>query len=118
MGLVIGFALDMTLIDSRAGVAASFAELNRELGTEIDGQLIASRLGPTLESEMAGYFPPDEIKAVCDRYREIYAELGPPGSSLLPGATSSVTAVEAAGRSHIGGDRQVRSQRAPVPRSS
>ena len=95
--LVIGFDLDMTLIDSRPGVAASFTALNRELGTEIDGDLIASRLGPTLETEMASYFPPDEINAVCDRYREIYAELGPAGSSLLPGATDAIKAVTAAG---------------------
>lgn len=95
--LVVGFDLDMTLIDSRPGVVASFSQLNRELGTEIDGELLASRLGPTLESEMASYFLPDEIKPVCDRFREIYAELGPPGSSLLPGATDSIAAVRAAG---------------------
>ena len=95
--LVIGFDLDMTLIDSRAGVIASFHELNRELGTQIDAELIASRLGPTLETEMAHYFPPEEITPVCDRYRAIYAELGPPGSSLLPGAADAINAVTAVG---------------------
>ena len=91
--LVVGFDLDMTLIDSRPGVIASFAALNRELGTEIDGALIASQLGPTLESEMAKYFPADEVDTVCDRYRAHYAELGPPGCSLLPGAAEAVNAV-------------------------
>ena len=95
--LVVGFDLDMTLIDSRPGVVASFVALNAELGTDIDGERIASQLGPTLESEMAKYFPPDEVDAVCDRYRAHYAELGPAGSSLLPGAAEAVRAVHAHG---------------------
>jgi len=93
--IVVGFDLDMTLIDSRPGVIASFDALNAELGTAIDGRAIAARLGPTLESEMAAYFPEAEVDPVCDRYRAIYAELGPPGSSLLPGAADAFTAVRA-----------------------
>ena len=95
--LVVGFDLDMTLIDSRPGVIASFDALNRALGTTIEGDAIAARLGPTLESEMAAYFPADELDAVCDRYREIYAELGPLGSSLLPGAAAAVASVRDGG---------------------
>ncbi len=91
--LVVGFDLDMTLIDSRPGVIATFDALNAALGTTIDGRDIANRLGPTLESEMAAYFPADVVDEVCDRYRAIYAELGPPGSSLLPGAAESFAAV-------------------------
>ena len=92
-GVVVGFDLDMTLIDSRPGVIASFDSLNDALGTTIDGRAIASQLGPALETEMANYFPPEEVDAVCDRYRAIYAELGPVGSSLLPGAAEAVAAV-------------------------
>jgi phosphoglycolate phosphatase len=91
--LLVGFDLDMTLIDSRPGVIATFDALNAELHTTIDGRAIAARLGPALETEMAAYFPADEVDAVCDRYRAIYAELGPPGSSLLPGAAAAVDAV-------------------------
>jgi phosphoglycolate phosphatase len=93
--LVVGFDLDMTLIDSRPGVIATFDALNAQIGTEIDGIAIAARLGPTLESEMAAYFPVDEVDAVCDRYRDLYAEIGPPGSSLLPGAADAFAAVRA-----------------------
>jgi phosphoglycolate phosphatase len=95
--IVVGFDLDMTLIDSRPGVIASFDALNAELGTAIDGRAIAARLGPTLESEMATYFPAAEVDPVCDRYRAIYADLGPPGSSLLPGAADAFAAVRARG---------------------
>ncbi len=99
--LVVGFDLDMTLIDSRPGVEASFDALNAELGTSIDGALLASRLGPTLETEMAAYFPAAEVAQVCDRYRAIYAELGPPGSFLLPGAAEAVAAVRDRGGTAI-----------------
>jgi len=99
--LVVGFDLDMTLIDSRPGVVATFVALNAELGTDIDGDAIAARLGPTLESEMAAYFAPHEIDPVCDRYRALYAELGPPGSSLLPGAAAAIDAVHARGARSI-----------------
>jgi phosphoglycolate phosphatase len=95
--LVVGFDLDMTLIDSRPGVVATFTALNAELGTAVDGAAIAERLGPTLESEMAAYFAVEEVPAVCDRYRELYATLGPVGSSLLPGAAAAFDAVHAAG---------------------
>jgi phosphoglycolate phosphatase len=101
MSLVVGFDLDMTLVDSRPGVEASFDALNAELGTSIDGARLASRLGPTLEAEMAAYFPAPEIGPVCDRYRAIYAELGPPGCSLLPGAAAAVAAVRDRGGTAI-----------------
>ena len=95
--LVVGFDLDMTLIDSRPGVAATFAELNRVLGTAIPGDELAERLGPTLEMEMAAFFAPPEIPAVCDRYREIYATVGVAGCSRLPGAEAALEAVTALG---------------------
>jgi len=93
----VGFDLDMTLIDSRPGVAATFAELNRVLGTAIPGDELAERLGPTLEMEMAAFFPPEEIPAVCDRFREIYATVGVAGCSRLPGAEAALGTVAALG---------------------
>jgi phosphoglycolate phosphatase len=95
--LVVGFDLDMTLIDSRPGVRATFDALNAELGMAIDGELLASRLGPPLEVVMAAYLPPDEVEPYCDRYRAVYAELGPPGSVLLDGAAEAVRSVRARG---------------------
>ena len=99
--LVIGFDLDMTLIDSRPGVADTFEALNRLLGTSIPGDQLSEQLGPTLETVLADYFPPDEIEGVCDHFRAIYADLGPKGSSLLPGALEAFEAVEAAGGKNL-----------------
>lgn len=92
----------MTLIDSRPGVAATYRALNARLGTSLPGDELAERLGPTLETELAAFFPPEEIDAVADAFRAIYAELGPPGSSLLPGALEAIAAVaDSGGRSLV-----------------
>jgi phosphoglycolate phosphatase len=97
MGPVVGFDLDMTLIDSRPGIAATLRAITAETGVPIDAELVVSRLGPRLEDEMAHWFPEDEVLPVSDRYRELYAVLGVPGTFALPGALDAVRAVRAAG---------------------
>ncbi len=96
-GQVVGFDLDMTLIDSRPGIITTFAALSRETGTFIDAELVASRLGPKLEDELAMWMPATDVDAAADRYRELYAEVGIPGTALLPGAADAVDAVRAGG---------------------
>src|SRR5918994_2022763 len=95
--LVVGFDLDMTLIDSRPGIVATLQALGSETGVAIDAELVVSRLGPTLEEEMATWYPAEHVDTVSDRFRELYTDLGVPGCTLLPGATESVDAVAAAG---------------------
>jgi phosphoglycolate phosphatase len=95
--LVVGFDLDMTLVDSRPGVAATLEALSRETGTAIDAEVVVNRLGPKLEDELAEWMPADEVDAAADRYRELYVELGVPGTTLLPGAVDAVAAVREAG---------------------
>ena len=100
--LVVGFDLDMTLIDSRPGIVATVEALAAETGVAIDAPLVVSRLGPTLEEEMANWYPAEHVGTVSDRFRELYTDLGVPGCSLLPGAAESVAAVAAArGRSLV-----------------
>ncbi|NUV50253.1 HAD family hydrolase, partial [Streptomyces sp. CAI-78] len=47
-GPVVGFDLDMTLIDSRPGIGAAYRVLAAETGVPIDVDLVVSRLGPPL----------------------------------------------------------------------
>jgi phosphoglycolate phosphatase len=91
--LVVGFDLDMTLVDSRPGIATALEALARETGTPIDAALVVSRLGPRLETELAEWFVAAEVPAAADRYRELYKIVGVPGTSLLPGAREAVGAV-------------------------
>jgi phosphoglycolate phosphatase len=95
--LVVGFDLDMTLIDSRPGILATLAALAEETGVAIDGELVVSRLGPTLETEMAEWYPPERVADVSDRFRELYTEYGVPGCDPLPGAVDALAAVRRAG---------------------
>jgi phosphoglycolate phosphatase len=95
--LVVGFDLDMTLIDSRPGIGATLAALAAETGVAIDVELVVNRLAPTLEEEMANWYPAEDVPAVSDRYRELYTDLGVPGCALLPGAHEAVAAVAGAG---------------------
>jgi phosphoglycolate phosphatase len=95
--LVVGFDLDMTLIDSRPGIAATLEALSAETGVAIEADLVVNRLGPTLEEEMANWYPREHVEVMSDRFRELYTELGVPGCAPLPGARAAVDAVASAG---------------------
>ena len=55
--LVVGFDLDMTLIDTRPGFAACLIALGEETGVQFDVDGLVSRLGPPLDVMLAPYFP-------------------------------------------------------------
>jgi phosphoglycolate phosphatase len=94
--LVIGFDLDMTLLDSRPGIRKSMQVLAAETGVDIDAELVLSRLGPKIDVELAQWFPSEDVPAMCDRYRAHYYEHCVDGGTLLlPGARESVEAVRA-----------------------
>lgn len=93
----VGFDLDMTLIDSRPAILASFAETGRETGTAIDLDAVDRRLGIKLDDELAYWFPPDRIAAVAVIYRRHYLGLAERMTTVLPGAHEALAAVRAAG---------------------
>ncbi len=93
--LVVGFDLDMTLIDSRPGIQIVWDLLAAETGVPIDTELVVSRLGPPLTWEMANWFPADQVDAMVARYREIYPTHAITGSLPLPGVAESLAAIRA-----------------------
>jgi uncharacterized protein len=95
--LTVGFDLDMTLLDTRPGIGATYDALSAETGVPIDSALAVSRLGPPLTHELANWFPADQIEALAERYRAMYPELAIPPSFLLPGAREAMAAVRAHG---------------------
>ncbi|MGW4808946.1 HAD family hydrolase [Kitasatospora sp. NPDC004272] len=97
MALTVGFDLDMTLLDTRPGIKATYDVLAAETGTVIDSDLVVSRLGPPLAQELANWFPPERLDAVVERYRELYVEHALAPTLELPGALAAVAAVRAAG---------------------
>ncbi|WP_097868493.1 HAD family hydrolase [Streptomyces sp. rh34] len=95
--LTVGFDLDMTLVDSRPGIAAAYRALSAETGVPIDVDLVVSRIGPPLETELAHWLPADRVPAAADRYRELYPDHAIAPSTALAGARESVAAVRALG---------------------
>ncbi|WP_276617310.1 HAD family hydrolase [Nonomuraea zeae] len=93
----MGFDLDMTLADTRSGIAAVYDELSVRLGVRMDSAAIVRRLGPPLEMELANWLPVEEIAAAADLFREIYPDKGVPVHTAMAGAYEAVEAVRAGG---------------------
>src|SRR5262249_61974165 len=94
----VGFDLDMTLINSRPAILASFAEVAREMGTPIDLDAVDRRLGGKLEDELAFWLPPEQVTAAAGIYRRHYLRLAEPMTTVLPGAREALAAARPAGR--------------------
>ena len=93
----IGFDLDMTLIDSRPGIAAAYRELTARTGVHVDADLAVSRLGPPLRTELAYWFPAEQIEDAVVTYRALYPEYAIGPTVPTPGALDALAAVRAAG---------------------
>ncbi|MDQ4132070.1 MAG: haloacid dehalogenase-like hydrolase [Actinomycetota bacterium] len=95
--LVVGFDLDMTLIDPRAGVASAMAALEAELGAGIDVQWATENLGPPAELILGRWLPPGSVDRAAWRYRELFEEVGLATTKAMPGAVDALQAVRNAG---------------------
>ncbi|QIX25737.1 HAD family hydrolase [Nocardioides sp. JQ2195] len=76
---VVGFDLDMTLIDTVPGFSATLVALGLELDVDFPVETLTARLGPPLGSMLEEYLSADRIPAAVDRFRELY-----PGSAITP----------------------------------
>ncbi|WP_340537076.1 HAD family hydrolase [Nocardioides sp. GXZ039] len=91
--LVVGFDLDMTLIDTVPGFRAVLRALGEELGVDFPVEAMTAVLGPPLETILAPFLPPDEVAAAGDRFRALYPAYGVESVALLPGAREALAAV-------------------------
>jgi phosphoglycolate phosphatase len=89
----VGFDLDLTLADTRAGIAAVYDELGRRLGVPIDSADVISRIGPPLEHELTYWLPSEEIPAAAALYRSLYPVTAVPMTTLMAGAVEAVAEV-------------------------
>jgi phosphoglycolate phosphatase-like HAD superfamily hydrolase len=95
--LVVGFDLDMTLVDSRAGIAYGLRGLAAETGRPIDVESIVARLGPPAEQALAPWFSVAEMPGALTRFRALMIAEGNRMCTPLPGAAAALAAVTAAG---------------------
>jgi pyridinium-3,5-biscarboxylic acid mononucleotide sulfurtransferase len=97
-GLVIGFDLDMTLIDTVPGFSAVLIALGDELGIAFPVDDMTSKLGPPLDHLLAEHLPPDQIGPAGDRFRALYPDHAVAPVPVFPGAHEAIAAV----RRHAG----------------
>jgi phosphoglycolate phosphatase-like HAD superfamily hydrolase len=99
--LVVGFDLDMTLIDSRRAILASWAALAAETGVPVDLAEVDRRLGAKLEDEIAQWFPANQRDAAVTSYRRHYLSVAAGLTTALPGARAALAAVRQAGEAAV-----------------
>ncbi|MFI7022993.1 HAD family hydrolase [Micromonospora sp. NPDC049900] len=95
--LTVGFDLDMTLVDSRPGIAATYRALTERTGVPVDAEVAVSRLGPPLRTEIAHWFPPDRVEEAVHAFRELYPAYAITPTVPLPGAVAALHAVRQRG---------------------
>lgn len=95
--LLVGFDLDMTLVDSRAGILATVRATLDEIGVAVPDDVLWSSIGVPMEDTMAAVVPSGDPVALTRRYRELFASTALPRTTLLPGAVAALDAVRAAG---------------------
>ena len=97
MTAAVGFDLDMTLIDSRQGIAATFRALTAQTGVFVDGDLAVTRLGPPLRAELAEWFPAADVEQAVTTYRSLYPKFAIGPTVPMPGAVEALAAVRELG---------------------
>jgi phosphoglycolate phosphatase len=93
----VGFDLDMTLVDSREGIAATYRELSARTGVRVDADAAVTRLGPPLRDEIARWYPLERVEEAVLAYRALYPAYAIAPSRALPGAYEALEAARAAG---------------------
>ncbi len=102
-GPVVGFDLDLTLVDSAAGIAAT---MRAALAVEQPGnwppgeptdEVLWPNIGIPLKAALRLVAPDADADQVAATYRRLYPQLGVPATVLLPGVADAFAAVRAAG---------------------
>ena len=91
--LAVGFDLDMTLIDTVPGFAATLRALGEELGVEFPVGEMTARLGPPLEQLLEPHLAAEAVGPAGDRFRELYVDHAVTSIPALPGAHEALAAV-------------------------
>lgn len=87
---VIGFDLDMTLVDSAAGIIASVQHVCASYGVPVASADIAATIGLPLDRVFPTWLPDEPYDVLLAAYREHYAENGVPLSVAMPGAVEII----------------------------
>lgn len=95
--LVIGFDLDMTLVDSAEGISEALVQVCADHGVSITLADALETIGLPLDQVFPLWLPELPYEQLLDEYRAYYGEFGIPKSVLLPGAKESIAAIHELG---------------------
>jgi phosphoglycolate phosphatase len=90
---VIGFDLDMTLVDSADAIVDAVAHTCRSYGADIDEAAVRAGVGLPLERVFPDYLPDVPYAEALELYRARYLSHGLAMQSLLPGAREALETV-------------------------
>ena len=91
--LVVGFDLDMTLIDTVEGFAATLTALAAELEVTFPVEAMSTRLGPPLAELLGEHLSEDRVGPAGDRFRVLYPDIAVLPTKAFPGAHDAIAAV-------------------------
>jgi phosphoglycolate phosphatase len=91
--LVVGFDLDMTLIDPRRSIRSAMGALADETGVDVDVEAVLATLGPPLETALSPWFAGEALERACGRFRELHGATLADQTDPMPGALEAVRAV-------------------------
>ena len=90
---VIGFDLDMTLVDSADAIVDSVAHTCRHFGGQVDEDVVRAGVGLPLDVVFPEFIPDVPYAEALEVYRARYLSHGLAMQTLLPGAHESLAAV-------------------------
>ncbi|PSK98258.1 phosphoglycolate phosphatase [Haloactinopolyspora alba] len=93
MGLVIGFDLDLTLVDSADGITAALVEAGRQMGATVEPETLRPLLGLPLDVTVRHFVDESRVAEMMALYRELYPGIGVPATKTLPGAREAVESI-------------------------
>lgn len=97
MTFVVGFDLDMTLVDSAEGITDALVKVFSDHGVEVSRDDVRNTIGLPLDMVFPLWLPDESYEQLLDEYRAHYGTYGIPKSVLLPGARDAVNAVHDVG---------------------
>ena len=95
--LVVGFDLDMTLVDSAQGISEALVAVCKKHNVEIRLEDALATIGLPLDQVFPLWLPDLAYEQLLDEYRDHYGQYGIPKSVPLPGAVDALAAVRALG---------------------
>jgi phosphoglycolate phosphatase len=91
--LVVGFDLDMTLVDSSEGIVDALVHVCHMHGVNISRQDALATIGLPLDQVFPLWLPDYAYEQLLDEYRDHYGEFGIPKTKQMPGAQASIDAI-------------------------